>query len=93
MGQAPEYVAAGLHVSFDSLLDSPWHFVPHYTLSPEAAMDVLEKCGADRHIIIERTKESQWTIAELDETFERLHSTTADTLPLAICLFALEVFK
>ena len=65
-----------------------------YTTDPAAAMRVLEECGVEcyknnKHVSV-RWYVGGWSVAARD-SYEREHAD-AKTLPLAICLFAKELF-
>jgi hypothetical protein len=69
-----------------------WMAVPRYTTDPAAAMIVLEKCSKDRAVVVNGTK-GKHQIVELKRGTSGLMSfdeeiIDAETLPLAICLFA-----
>ena len=76
--------------------------VPRYTTDPAAAMQVLEKCADDTSITITRDADGQFSVewwADEVKGVEPIPGSkwhqikTAPTLPLAICLFARELFK
>lgn len=66
--------------------------VPKYTTNPADAMAVLEKCCAETMqedcVYIGKT-ESEWIVGHTTRNFEEV----ADTLPMAICLFAKQLFS
>ncbi len=63
-----------------------------YTTDPAAGMMVLEKCAGllEGGVKIKHHKDGKWTISK----FEDLDPvwSAAETLPLAICLFAKKMF-
>lgn len=67
---------------------------PKYTTDPAAAMLVLEKCceidGMDAIVEIAKTTTS-WRVFNRDKSKDQC-TTFANTLPLAICLFAKKLF-
>ena len=69
--------------------------VPCYSANPAAAMQVLEKCARGRTITIEHgataQNKMQWMVACLNDGKED-NCKCADTLPLAICLAAKQIF-
>ena len=68
----------------------------HYTTDPAAALEVLQKCAEklrDLEIAVEiyapTRSEPSWFVLDSEGSI----SGIAPTLPLAICLFACEIFK
>ena len=65
--------------------------VPYYTTDPAAAMMVLEKCAQeDSEIRIFQLPDKSFRIGSMDR--KGMFLTFAQTLPLAICLFAKKLF-
>lgn len=71
-------------------------------IDPAAAMQVLEKCVENKSAIITKDADGQfsieWWVDEINGIKpiqgSRWHQIkTAETIPLAICLFAMELFK
>ncbi len=81
--------------------DSKWsrNYLPFYTSNKEAAMEVLEKCvkklkGQDAYRFVAIVPSNSGWIVQQGCKYDNLWCRTeAETLPLAICIFALEVFK
>lgn len=75
------------------------HIWPHYARDPAAAMLVLEKCissvGWSRIISFGSTADGSYFINHCDSEpeSEAFFGPEADTLPLAICLFARKLFE
>lgn len=73
--------------------------LPQYTLDKAAAMQVLERCvkecwrknHSDVVILGDKSFTVAWRLDDYDYTTE--HDSTAETLPLAICLFAKKLFS
>ena len=70
--------------------------LPNYTTDPAAAMEVLQKCAEkirDTELAVEvyapTRSEPSWFVLDSEGSI----SGIAPTLPLAICLFARELFK
>ena len=61
-----------------------------YTSDPAAAMEVLEKCAKQVGNVIEifGNNKDGWVVSGKNDAWE----SDADTLPLAICLFAKKLF-
>lgn len=74
----------------DGMLDN----VPYFTINRADAMLVLEKCGekADGGIRY-RYKPGQGSFSHGLSCFNVPHVVTAESMPLAIAIFAKEVFK
>lgn len=63
--------------------------IPSYTSNPAAAMQVLEKC-AEKTTVALNQGTTGWFISDCDK---KLRFAVAETLPLAICLFAKKLFS
>jgi len=61
--------------------------IPHYTTDPAAAMEVLKKCSEETYITTRRHKRCWSMSGSNGMTIE------AETLELAICLFAKKLFS
>jgi len=72
-----------------------WIACPEYTTDPALAMMVLEKCLRKRgqEISIETTHLGEPVTGGEFHVATAYDFATAETLPLAICLFAKELFK
>ena len=69
--------------------------LPEYTTDPAAAMQVLEKCVERVPVTVFKGIRDGWQAQSYDETRADwcIEIRKAATLPLAICLFARELFK
>ena len=67
--------------------------IPKYTTDPAAAMSVLEKCAekSDGAVEVVKAIKGKWGLCDGSTTKRGFQ--WADTLPIAICLFARELFK
>lgn len=63
---------------------------PRYTTDPAAAMEVLKKCSEKYSIKIGFDVNGKWFVSHYDAKFEGV--IRAETLELAICLFAKKLF-
>ena len=79
-----------------------WVSCPKYTTDPAAAMEALKGCARMGHVVtIEYTGtntrgETQWMVCKLhcySSGYSEEFCTCADTLELAICLFAKKLFS
>lgn len=77
------------------VLDQTPHFdIPKYTTDPAAAMMVLEKCGSENTIAIYFGTDGVWHVEHENIYEDRVDfQAKAETLPLAICLFAKQLFS
>lgn len=62
--------------------------LPYYTTDPAAAMVVLEKCTQKDSVGIWRVSHIEFVVKNHRESVR----ATSETLPLAICLFAKQLF-
>lgn len=65
--------------------------VARYTTNPAAAMMVLEKCAEIAEIRLKKRNGGDWIVAKYEDISQLW--ATAPTLPLAICLFAKQLFS
>ena len=71
------------------------HRAPDYTTDPAAAMQVLEKCAAKIAVSARQQDGGKWCVWAVDDESYKPKELDgyAETLPLAICLFAKKLFS
>ena len=68
------------------------HF-PHYSSDPAAAMEVLQKCAVACCYLSIEALNGFWRVGNMQPNGEWSKWSDAETLPLAICMFAKKLFS